>query len=101
MSDVVEFLESMGRDARFSGRSQGEFEQAVAAAELETGLKHALLARDGSLEALLGIMPMCSMLIPAEEPEEEEHDEPGHDEDEPGDGQDPERSMLVASGLRD
>jgi len=97
MSDVVEFLERMGQDARLSRTSGNELEHVVASAGLDSILQNAILSKDSStLEALLGIAVHCAMLAPAEEQEEQEDEDGGETperEDETS------RAALSAVGL--
>ncbi|AGG89544.1 MULTISPECIES: hypothetical protein [Rhodanobacter] len=79
MSDVVEFLERMGKDAQLSRASGNKLEQVAASAGLDLILQDAILSEDSStLKALLGIATHCAMLAPAEEQEEQE-DEGGNE----------------------
>ncbi|KZC34555.1 MULTISPECIES: hypothetical protein [Rhodanobacter] len=73
MSDVVEFLERMGRDAQLSRASVNELEHVMASTGLDLTLQDAILSEDSStLKALLGIATHCAMLAPGEEQEEQE-----------------------------
>lgn len=97
MLEVVEFLERIGRDALWSNASRAKLEHALAVSDLDPKLQAAILATDrGALDTLLGVVPLCVMLIPAEEPEKENEDE--EPEEDPGTGGDVERSAL--SGMR-
>ena len=55
MSNVITFLERMGRDAQLRDASQNEVELELARAQVEPELRMAILAKDQQkLEALLG-----------------------------------------------
>lgn len=82
MSDIIEFLERMGEDARLRGASGAELERALADARLEPQHGAAVLAGDTArLQALLGLGSLMAVQLPAEEEEEEQEDE--------GDGEEP------------
>ena len=76
MSDVIDFLEGMGRDARLSKASQSDVELALDQSGIEPELQKAILAKDQpKLEALLELSPQCGMLFPGKEDEEEDDGE--------------------------
>lgn len=92
MSDVVDFLEHMGRDARLRDASQADVEHAVARAGLDPQLQQAILARDkGRLEALLGAQHFCGVMIPGKEDDEEERKD---DEDDRQQGPAPDEDVA-------
>lgn len=75
MSNVVQFLEALGRNPQ--PLSADEFVQVVTSAALEPGVQQALLDRDAdALNQLLGgrLSVMC-MIVPAENDEPQREDE--------------------------
>ena len=75
MTDVIDFLERMGEDAQLRYASPEEVEQALVNAEISPELQAAILARDQiQLETLLGKEPLCAMLFPGKEDEQEDED---------------------------
>lgn len=80
MSDVIDFLEKMGKDAQLRRASPEEVESALDDAQIDAPLSSAILARDISeLYDLLKLQPMFATQM---EPGEEE-EAPGREE-EPG-----------------
>ena len=76
MSDIIEFLERMGEDARLRDAPDAELELALAEARLEPAHGAAVLAGDAArLHALLGLGTLMAVQLPAEEEEEEQPDE--------------------------
>lgn len=78
MSNVIDFLERMGQDARLRQASLAEVESALDGEELDPRVREAILARDQlALNELLGRGVLCCMLFPAEEEEdgEKEHED--------------------------
>jgi hypothetical protein len=72
MSNVIAFLERMGRDAQLRHASQSEVKLALARAQIDPELKAAILAKDQQqLEALLGSSNVCCM-VSAEVDDEDE-----------------------------
>jgi hypothetical protein len=85
MSNVVEFLEEMGRDAHLRYARGPEIEAALIQAGIEPAVRAAILADDPRLlESLLGASPniCCMVNVPEEEEESEEEDEEEDGEDE-------------------
>lgn len=80
MSEVISFLESLGRDV--DGLSAGEFAARVASLEVGEELRDALLARDEqAISALLGGRSnVYCLLVPAEDDDKQDDDK---DSDEP------------------
>jgi hypothetical protein len=74
MSNVIQFLEAMGKDATLSSMSPEEYATAVNALNVDDQAHHALLNRDHeSLSSVLGgRMKMMMMLAPAEDDNEGE-----------------------------
>ena len=77
MSNVIAFLESLGRSAA-PAPTAAELADAVAALPVGDDAKSALLAGDtGTLSDLLGGRPkMICMLFPADEPQKQDGEEP-------------------------
>ena len=73
MSNVIQFLESMGKDAALSNMSPEEFTAAVKALGVDDVAQHALLHRDHTAlsNSLGGRIKMMMMLVPAEDDEGE------------------------------
>jgi hypothetical protein len=66
MSNVISFLERMGRDAQLRHSSQSEMELALARAEIDPELQAAIRARDQrKLEILLRGRNVCCALFPS------------------------------------
>lgn len=87
MSNVIGFLEQMGKNAALSRLEGEEFAAAVDALGLDDAPRQALLARDHeALNALLGgRLAMTCMLFPADDDnkkddEQEDGDSPDDDE---------------------
>lgn len=83
MTDAIEFLEQLGRNARLRHAPTAELEQALAATGIGPELRSALLADDSlRLGQLLGAQPNICCLIekPDEEEDEEEEEEEEDDE---------------------
>jgi hypothetical protein len=83
MTDAIEFLEQLGRNARLRHAPTAELEQALAATEIDPELRSALLSDDPlRLGELLGAQPNICCLIekPDEEEDEEEEEEEEDDE---------------------
>jgi hypothetical protein len=76
MSNVIDFLERMGRDAQLRHASSRDVELALACAQIDPELQATILAKDQSkLEVLLGQATLCCMQFPAKEEEEDEDGE--------------------------
>ena len=88
MSNVIAFLESMGRNASLSRLSGDDYAAAVGNLELDDSSRQALLARDAqALNGLAGgrLQMMC-ILLPADG-DENQKDQNQEDGDEPGQGE--------------
>lgn len=74
MSNVIEFLEQMGRDAHLRHAGGAQIAQALKNAHIDPAVQSAILDEDQSrLEALLGAATnVCCMVHAAEEADEEE-----------------------------
>lgn len=87
MSNVIDFLEQMGRDAHLRHATGLDLEAALTQAGIEPPLRAAILGGDSRLlESLLGANPTicCMVNVPEEEEapaEEEEEFEEGEDEE--------------------
>ncbi|MDE2154427.1 MAG: hypothetical protein KGJ32_00815 [Xanthomonadaceae bacterium] len=76
MSNVVDLLERMGRDAQLRHASQGEVELALAEAQIDPELQAAIIAKNQrQLEALLGRGSLCCLMLPAKEGEDDDSEE--------------------------
>lgn len=86
MSNVVDFLEKMGRDAQLRHASSSDVELALTNTQIDSELPAAILAKDQlQLEVLLGCVNVCCMLEPSKEDEGEDDDaekDPSRDEEE-------------------
>lgn len=84
MSQVLQFLEHLGRHGPAAHLDDGEFATAVAGLDVDPAQRQALLGRDaGALAGLLGGRPLmlCS-IFPADEPQREDEDAPDQQPDE-------------------
>ena|SRR6185312_13838884 len=85
VSEVIDFLELLGSDARLRHASDEEVKQALAKAGIAEPARQTILGGDRlSLEFLLGAKAnvFCGVVAPGE-PDEEQDDEP--EDDEPAD----------------
>jgi hypothetical protein len=81
MTDAIDFLEQLGRNARLRHAPTTELERVLAASGLEPGLRSALLADDAvRLGELLGAQPSVCCLI--EKPDQEDDEEEEEEEEE-------------------
>jgi hypothetical protein len=72
MTNVIDFLEKMGQDAKWRDASTDEVENALTSAEIAPALQAAILANDSAqLETLLGQPIFCGYYLPGKEDEEE------------------------------
>ena len=88
MSKIIQFLESMGRDASIRRMSVEDYSAAVAVLDVDQAQREALLQRDHTaLNDLLGgrSTQMMMSLFPVEEPkrQDDEKDDDGEGEDKP------------------
>lgn len=99
MSNVIDFLERLGTDAKLRNASDAELEQALVNAQIDPEVRAAILMRDQQrLESLLGASSnvCCMIFTPAREDDDEsEEGEEKKDEDEPAD--DEKALRLIAS----
>ncbi|MET3653538.1 hypothetical protein [Dyella japonica] len=77
MSDVIDFLEKLGSDARLLQAAKDEVALALADAQVEAAASEAILARNvEELHALLKVAPSyCFQTVPRREDEDEEEKE--------------------------
>lgn len=65
MSNVIDFLEMIGQDARLRHASQDEMKLALANMQVDSDLQAAILAKDQpQLEAMLGASNTCCVVFP-------------------------------------
>jgi hypothetical protein len=85
MTDAIDFLEQLGRNARLRHAPATELERVLAASGFEPSLRSALLSDDAlRLGELLGAPPnVCCLIVKPdpEQPDEEEEDEDEEEED--------------------
>jgi hypothetical protein len=80
MTDAIEFLEQLGRNAGLRHASATELERVLVASGFEPSLRSALLADDAMrLGELLGAQPSVCCLI--EKPDQEDDDEEEEEEE--------------------
>ncbi len=85
MTDAIDFLEQLGRNARLRHAPTAELERVLAASGFEPSLRSALLADDSMrLGELLGAQPNICCLVekPDQEDDEEEEEEDSDDDEE-------------------
>ena len=83
MSNVIDFLEWMGRDASWRGGKISDVELAVANSDLTPAAKAALLAQDSHrLSELLGAESNLCCLVHNPDDDEDEEEEEEDDEEE-------------------
>ena len=84
MSNVIDFLEKIGRDAQWRNAPQSEMEIALENAHINPELQAAILAGDRQkLETLLGQVNVCCMEGPGKSDEDEDtEDAPSQDGEE-------------------
>jgi hypothetical protein len=81
MTDAIDFLEQLGRNARLRHASATDLERMLAASGFEPSLRSALLADDAvRLGELLGAQPSVCCLI--EKPDQEDDDDEEEEEEE-------------------
>jgi hypothetical protein len=83
LSNVIDFLERMGQDARLREATGAELDAALTQAGIEPALRTAMFVEDSrALESLLGVTPSMCCLINKEDEEEDEPDEEEEDDEE-------------------
>ncbi len=88
MSNVIDFLERLGKDAQLSRAGDSVLEQALAEAHIDPAVREAILLRDQRrLEDLLGATTnvCCVIYAPAREDDDDEADDQGREEDDKDD----------------
>lgn len=94
MSNVIQFLEAMGKDAALARLSAPEYAEAIAKLEIDHELRDALARRDVSaVKRLLGTSDTLMMLL-----FRKEEDAPQEEERENEDKPDNESSQLRSAG---
>lgn len=95
MSNVIDFLERMGQDAKLRYAVGEEFETALAAADIDPAVRAALVDADRTrLEALLGASAnVCCMVQRPDEGEGEDLEEDDDDLDDEEDDDDETKSQ--------
>ena len=101
MSNVIDFLERMGQDARLRGASLNELEISLRQAQLDPEISASILTGDQRLlESLLGASNVCCALMPGrrdqEEEQQQEQEQEDHSEETPS-REDQEASSLDPS----
>jgi len=67
MSNIIDFLETIGQDANLRYASNGEMQHMLVNSQLDQDIKQAVLARDQQrLTALVGAQNVCCLLVPAQ-----------------------------------
>ena len=82
MTDPIDFLEQLGRNARLRHAPPEELQRTLAKTDIDPELRSALLVEDTlRLGELLGAEPnICCLVEKPEEPDEEEDEEEEPDE---------------------
>lgn len=76
MSNIIDLLEKMGRDAQLRHASRSEVELALTGAQVAPELRTAILAKDqAQFEALLGQCNVCCAQFPGKDDEDEDSEE--------------------------
>lgn len=66
MSNIVDFLETVGQNASLRYASKGEMQRILAGTQIDPEVRDAVLAKDQArLTALAGAKNVCCMLVPA------------------------------------
>lgn len=86
MFDVIDFLESMGQDARLRYASSEEVVATVTGLPIDSKLRDAILAKDAQgLGVMLGKEAFCCYInVPAEEYEDDKDEDDEDDQGEDG-----------------
>ena len=83
MTDAIDFLEQLGRNARLRHAPTAELERVLAASGIDPSVRSALLADDaGRLGELLGAQPNICCLIVKPDPAQPDEDEEEEDDEE-------------------
>ncbi len=96
MSNVIQFLEAMGKDAALSNMSPEEYNAAVKALTLDDAAQHALLSRNQNAlnDSIGAYKKMMMLLLPAEDDNQGESDTEKKDDDQ-DDGKAPNEQPSV------
>jgi hypothetical protein len=87
MSNIIQYLEAIGRDPTFAALGPDQYAAAIAALDIDEAPRKALLRRDGAAlnDALCGRPTLFCLVAPAEDDdaptEEPAQDEPAEDAD--------------------
>jgi hypothetical protein len=85
MSNVIQFLESMGANAAMARLNAADYEAAIAMLDADEEAREALVLRDGSkLNVLLDGRPvmMCHISAPEDKPQPDQETPDGDEDDE-------------------
>jgi hypothetical protein len=83
MSNVIDFLEQMGRDAQWRHATGEAMQAALIQAGIEPSVRSAILGEDrGLLESLVGANPNICCMVNHPQEEEEPREDEEEDEDE-------------------
>ncbi|KAA0070650.1 hypothetical protein [Rhodanobacter sp. T12-5] len=83
MSNVINFLERIGQDARLRDTSDSELELALLGEQVNSELREAIFSEDQSqLQVLLGQASFCCAMFPVKEGEEESEESPAQGDEE-------------------
>ena len=81
MSNVIQFLETLGKQADFGRGSATDYADAVARLEIDPALREALLRKDATaVSALLGGRTNVLILLAPAEEEQPEREEPAKEQ---------------------
>jgi hypothetical protein len=97
MSNVIDFLERLGKDAHLRHASDDKLEQALIGAQIDPAVREAILLRDQrQLENLLGATTnvCCVIYAPAREEEDDEDEKQQDDGEDGGD----EKAVRLSAG---
>jgi len=102
MSNIVDFLERLGRDAQLRYAASAEVEEALLRAQIAPALRAALLAEDSRrLEALLGVKAnVCCMVHVPDDDDDDDEDEEDDDQDDSDDDQEDDKPTSRRSVFR-
>lgn len=101
MTNVIDFLERLGQDARLRYASAEELDRALISAQIDPALRAALLGEDQrQLEALLGAATNVCCMVHAPEDDEEEAEDDEHEEEDDGDQEDEELKSRQSASRR-
>jgi hypothetical protein len=101
MSNVIDFLERLGKDAQLRHASDQELEQALIGAQIDPAVREAILLRDQRrLESVLGASPniCCAIYAPVREDDDEKDDEKQQDDGEGEEEEKEEKAVRLAAG---